>query len=43
MSGNGLDEDSGSVVEEAGIIDVIPTIARFLGIEFRTEGRSVVR
>jgi len=43
VSGGGLDDElRGSIVEKAEIIDVIPTIAKLIGVEFKTEGRSII-
>ena len=42
VSGGGLPERlKGVAVKEAEIIDVIPTVAKLLGVEFRAEGRSL--
>ena len=44
LSGGGLDEKyRGKTVEEAEIIDVIPTIADLLDVSYKCHGKSVLR
>ena len=43
LSGGALDEEfRGRVIEEAEIIDVIPTIAKLMDIEYHTKGKSIL-
>jgi len=44
LSGGGLEEEyRGKFIEEAEIIDVIPTIAHILDIPYKCEGRSILK
>ena len=44
LSGGALEERyRGKIIEEAEIIDVIPTIAQLLDVPYECEGRSILR
>ena len=42
LSGGAISDYKGLIIEEAEIIDVIPTIAKILGVEYKAEGKSII-